>query len=95
MLSHAGRSPELFTLYFNQVLRPRRERVAAVLRAGVESGELRADLDVALAVTVVTAPMLYLNMVQAANGRPGPETSVALVDLILAGFSAAPRASGS
>ncbi len=88
MLSHASRSPELFTLYFDQVIRPRRERVAAALRAGIESGELRADLDVALAVSLVTAPMLYLNMVQAANGAPGPEVSAALVDMVLSGIAA-------
>ena len=90
MLSHASRSPELFKLYFDQVMRPRRERVAAVLRAGVESGELRRDLDITLAVTLITAPMLYLNMVQAANGAPGEQTSLALVDMALSGIGPRP-----
>ncbi len=88
MLSHASRSPDLFKLFYDQVIGPRRDRVAAALRAGVESGELRPDLDVALAVTLVTAPMVYLNMVQAASGAPGPELSQALVDLVLSGIAA-------
>ncbi len=88
MLSHASRSPDLFKLFYDQVIGPRRDRVAAALRAGVESGELRPDLDVPLAVTLVTAPMVYLNMVQAASGAPGPELSQALVDLVLSGIAA-------
>jgi AcrR family transcriptional regulator len=88
MLSHASRSPDLFKLFYDQVIGPRRDRVAAALRAGIDSGELRADLDIRLAVTLVTAPMVYLNMVQAANGPPGPEISAALVDMVLSGISA-------
>jgi AcrR family transcriptional regulator len=101
MLSHATRSPELFTLYFDQVMRPRRERVRRILAAGVEAGELRPDLDLDLVVTLVSAPMLYLNLVQSAIGAPGPGCSEALVDALLAGLAARPtpkgraRASGS
>jgi AcrR family transcriptional regulator len=88
MLSHATRSPELFRLYFDQVIRPRRERVRRTLEEAVASGELRADIDLDLAVTMVTAPILYLNLVQSANGAPGPEASSALVDAVLDGLRA-------
>ncbi len=90
MLSHATRSPELFRVYFDQVMRPRRERVRRVLAAGVEAGELRPDLDLELAVTLVSAPMLYLNLVQSATGAPGPGSSEAIVDALLAGIGAPP-----
>jgi AcrR family transcriptional regulator len=86
MMSHASRSPELFRLYYDQVMRPRRARVAAVLVAGVASGELRPDLDIELAVTLVTAPMLYLNLVQAGCGRAEAGTSRALVQALLDGI---------
>jgi len=87
MLSHASRSPELFRIYFDQVIRPRRARVRLALEQAVDRGELRDDVDLDLAVTMVTAPMLYLNLVQSANGAPGPGSSEALVDAVLTGLA--------
>lgn len=95
MLSHASRSPELFAIYFDQVIRPRRARVRRALEDAVATGELRDDIDLDLAVTMVSAPMLYLNLVQSANGAPGPGTSEALVDGVLIGLRPRPPASGS
>jgi AcrR family transcriptional regulator len=85
LLSHGGSHPELFQLFYEKVLDPRRERFRGVLRDGVASGELRPDLDVELAVTALAAPMIYLNMMQAAMGKPGAGTSEALVGLVLDG----------
>jgi AcrR family transcriptional regulator len=95
MLSHASRSPELFRIYFDQVIRPRRARVRQILEDAVLRGELRDDIDLDLAVTMVSAPMLYLNLVQSANGAPGPESTHALVDAVLNGLRPRTPASGS
>jgi len=95
MLSHASRSPELFKIYFDQVIRPRRARVRRVLEEAVDRGELRDDIDLDLAVTMVSAPMIYLNLVQSANGAPGPEMTQALVDGVLNGLRPRTPASGS
>jgi hypothetical protein len=40
-------------------------------------------------VTLLAAPMLYLNMMQSAAGAPEPRTSESLVDCVLQGL--APR----
>jgi AcrR family transcriptional regulator len=85
MLSHASSQPELFKLYYDQVMRPRRQRIRGVVEAGVRSGELRDDLDVDLVVTLFTAPMLYMNLMQAGLGPPGPGSSEAVVDAVLGG----------
>ena len=100
MLSYSTQHPELFRMFFRKVMEPRRERYRTVLRAGVESGELRADLDVELTATLIAAPMMYLNMMQVGLGAPGPGSSEAIVDSVLGGIraSGAPvpaRASGS
>jgi AcrR family transcriptional regulator len=95
MLSHASRSPELFRIYFDQVIRPRRARVRGVLEDAVLTGELRDDIDLDLAVTMISAPMLYLNLVQSANGAPGPGSTEALVDAVLNGLRPRTPASGS
>ena len=86
MLSHSATQPELFKLYFDQVMRPRRDRVRRVIEAGIASGELRT-IDIELAVTLFTAPMLYLNLMQAGLGRPPEGTSAAIVDAVLSGLA--------
>jgi AcrR family transcriptional regulator len=92
MLSYARTNPELFRMYYRTVLDPRRERVRAVIRRGIADGELRPDVDVELAVTLFTAPMIYLNMVQPGCGPPAPGSSVAIVDAVFEGLGTRSRA---
>ena len=86
MLSHATTQPELFRLYYDQVLRPRRARIRQLVDDAQASGEIRGDVDPDLVVTMVTAPMLYLNLMQAGCGAPGPGTSEVIVDALLEGL---------
>jgi AcrR family transcriptional regulator len=88
MLSYATQHPELFKQYFTSVIQPRRERYRVVLAEGIAAGELRADLDIELAATLVAAPMLYLQLMQVGLGTPAPGTSQALVDMVLDGIRA-------
>ncbi len=85
LISHGDRHPELFKLFYEKVLDPRRERYRVVLRAAVASGELRPDLDVNLTATALAAPMIYLHMMATAMGPTQPGTSEAIVDLVLDG----------
>ena len=79
-------SPELMARYRERVLAPRRERVAAVLRRGVEEGVLRPDLDVDLAIDLVIGPMAYRNML--VSGEPPPDgLADRIVDAVLAGLA--------
>ena len=56
-------------------------RAAAILRAGVDRGTVRADLDVARAVEAVLSPFLYTRMVRFETITPAMEDRV-LADLI-------------
>lgn len=94
VISLAATQPELMRLFYVKVLDPRRERFRTVIRGGMASGELRNDLDVELVTTLLAAPMVYLNLLQAGMGRPSPSSSAALVDLVLGGIAATDRASG-
>ncbi|MER7417498.1 TetR/AcrR family transcriptional regulator [Micromonospora peucetia] len=57
LVPEVNRSPEQYQLYQN-IIEPRREMMRDVLRRGVRSGELRADLDVEVAMAMLTGPML-------------------------------------
>ncbi|NES30403.1 TetR family transcriptional regulator [Micromonospora terminaliae] len=57
LVPEVNRSPDHFQLYQN-IIEPRRKLMREVLRRGVDSGELRADLDIELAMTLLSGPML-------------------------------------
>jgi hypothetical protein len=56
-----------------------------VLRRGIESGELRKDLDVDLTVLMLTAPGLAQNLLNLVPNAPAENFAEALVDAILRG----------
>ena len=67
-------------------------RAAAILRAGVDRGAVRADVDVARAVEAVLSPFLYTRMVRFEIITPAMEARV-LADLMERFGSAAATAS--
>jgi len=82
-------NPTVSQRYHDQVIEPRRELFRVVLRRGVASGQLRADLDVESAMLMLTGTML------AATRHHGSRLAstdhgfcVRLVDYLLGGVSA-------
>ncbi len=70
-------------------LTSRREALRAVLDRGVERGDLRADLDVELALDVLAGPLFYRLFI---TGGPLDEQLVdGIADLILRGFAPLPK----
>lgn len=87
--AHARSNPPLFGCFYDRVIEPRRERFREVLRRGVDRGELRADLDMELAVTLLIAPTLYQLQLSAGGRDPAPGSGAAeLVDAVLDGLAA-------
>jgi AcrR family transcriptional regulator len=58
VMAESMRHPELVRRYQQTVIEPRRDILRMILRHAVDSGELRADLDIELALRMVVAPML-------------------------------------
>lgn len=59
MVGASVANPDLARHYREQIMTPRRARVAELLRAAMARGELRPDLDVELAIDQVVGPLLY------------------------------------
>jgi len=89
VLAEAKTNREFFARYREQVILPRRAQLAAVLRRGMATGEVRPDLDVELGVDLVVGPLLYALLVHAAEGEQASDLPARLVDNVLAGL--APR----
>lgn len=87
LLHGAGeRFPRLVTRYKERVIEPRRELVRAVLRHGIEAGELRPDTDVEVAMLLLTGAVM-------ARGKHDPTPAAEgfvdrAVDELLRGISA-------
>jgi AcrR family transcriptional regulator len=79
-------SPERYRLY-QGLVEPRREAMREVLRHGVRTGELRADLDLEVAVAVLTAPVLIQKMLRWHPGLDDATLPERVVDLVLAGLA--------
>ncbi len=87
VLAHAKNNPRMFCSFYDQVIEPRREAFRRVVRRGVEGGELRADVDVEMLVTLIVSSSVYTLQVRASGRDPVPGAGPAdLVDAVLTGF---------
>jgi len=80
--------PKLMARYYETVVQPRREVIKAALGRGIDRGELRADLDVDVAMLTLTGTVM-------ARGKhdptpPGPGFAARVVDELLAGMTPRP-----
>lgn len=82
LIGDAVDHPELMHRYRAQVLEPRRQRMQAVLRDGVEQGLVRAGVDLDHAVDLLVGPMAYRNLIRN-DPAPGPELAAQIVDDVL------------
>lgn len=57
VIGSSEKYPDLWLRYRQDVLEPRREAVRAVLRRGIETGELRPDLDVEVALSMIVGAL--------------------------------------
>jgi AcrR family transcriptional regulator len=83
----AEKHPELYARYKRDIMEPRRDVVRRVLRRGVETGELRAGLDVEVAMSMLLGSLLPRRPQETAS----TEYAEAVVDTLLQGIAAGAR----
>ncbi|GAA2086876.1 TetR/AcrR family transcriptional regulator [Streptomyces albiaxialis] len=84
MTGHIKSHPRLWEQYHDTVVKARREMLQAVLRRGVESGELRDDLDLSVLADLITGPLLVRIVLRPWEDVP-EELPRELVDGVLEG----------
>ena len=84
LLGEGDKYPRLMARYKETIVQPRREAMRAVIRHGVETGELRPDTDVEIAMLTLTGAI----MAQEKDGTLDGDFAVRLVDGLLLGLSA-------
>lgn len=73
---------------YQAVIEPRRDVMRQVIRRGVETGELRADLDVELTLLMISGPSMMQNMLRWNPAIKEEGFAEALVDSVLRGAAA-------
>ena len=84
LLPELVRSEEMSRVY-QGVVEPRREVMRSVLRRGVATGELRADLDVEMTLLMLAGPAIVQNMLRWNPNVPDEHFAENLVDMVLRG----------
>ena len=87
LLPELAKSPEMRRIH-QSVVEPRREVTRGVLRRGIETGELRADLDVELTLLMLSGPIFAQNVMQWSPLAADESFAEALVDAVLRGAAA-------
>jgi len=85
LLAEAAGDREMHAIFYENLVAPRRAVMGEVLRRGVERGELRADLDVELAIDILTGPWVYRLLIS--GGEVYRSDPTILLDLILGGLA--------
>ncbi|MDI6097309.1 TetR/AcrR family transcriptional regulator [Actinoplanes sp. NEAU-A12] len=84
LLPELLKDTELGRMY-EAFVEPRREMTRQVLRRGVETGELRADLDVEMTQLMLSAPGMMQSMLRLNLGVPEEKFAETVVDAVLRG----------
>ena len=88
VLGSAERHPALIDRFTREIVEPRLEAMRALLRRGVRTGELRADLDIDVTIWLILGAVAQRSRAVGAGPIPG-DFAERVVDTILAGI--APR----
>jgi AcrR family transcriptional regulator len=90
LIPEVHRNPVQHRLY-QEIIEPRREVMREVLRRGVRSGELRADVDIELTMALLSGPILVQKVLRWNPALDDTSLPERVVDTVLASITA-PRA---
>jgi AcrR family transcriptional regulator len=93
LYTEIARYPQVLERYMRVAVAGRRERLRAVLRRGVATGEVRADVDLDLAMSLLTGPILVGSLLTANAELLAPGMAAKIVDTVFAGIAAPQRPS--
>ena len=67
LLGEAVNDPELHAIFFENLVKPRREALGGLLRRAIERGEIRADVDLDLLIDLFAGPAVYRLLITAGD----------------------------
>lgn len=89
-MSDSERHPRLAQRFREIAIEPRRAALRDVLRRGMKTGELRPDLDVEMAMAILSGAMMWYTRWNRSGPEPPEDVAERIVDEVLLGFRAHP-----
>ncbi|MGC5011210.1 TetR/AcrR family transcriptional regulator [Streptosporangium sp. DT93] len=83
-MNEAERHPRLVGRIQQEAIEPRKAVVTALLRRGIATGELRADLDLAIAMATLVGTVMWY--IRTTGDHSSPDLAERVVDQLLAGL---------
>ncbi len=87
LLGEAAGDPEMHAVFRAALIDPRRAAGLELLRRGVERGEIRADVDLEIALDLLVGPMLYRFLAMGGNVGDVVAHGEAVLDAALRGLA--------
>jgi AcrR family transcriptional regulator len=87
IMPEVNRSPEQYRIW-QEIIAPRREKLRQVLRRGIDTGDLRADLDIELTLVLLTGPVVMQRTMRWHPDLDDATLPARVVDTVLAGIAA-------
>ncbi|WP_214416346.1 TetR/AcrR family transcriptional regulator [Sphaerisporangium fuscum] len=85
-LGESDRFPHLAERFREIAVKPRREALRRIIQRGVDSGELRPDVDVEVAMATLSGTMLFLTKWRDLDDALSPDIAVRITDQMLTGL---------
>jgi AcrR family transcriptional regulator len=86
LLVEASGDPELHAIFNATLVEPRRRVLRIVLERARERGELRADVDVELAIDMIAGPVIYRFLVSGGDVAPTAAAAPRMLQALLEGL---------
>ena len=90
LMADAADDPELLEALHAALVRPRRAAIGAVLRRGIDRGELRPDIDVDLVSDMLIGPLIARVLLSGGDPRALEGLPMRVYDALAAGIAAPP-----
>jgi AcrR family transcriptional regulator len=90
LMADAADDPELLEALHTALVRPRRAAIAAIVRRGVERGELRPDLDVDLVSEMLIGPLIARVLLSGGDARALEGVPMRVWDALARGIATGP-----
>lgn len=79
--------PHVYQAFYDQVIAPRFQHLAQMIRRAQERGEIRRDIDAGEIIGLLAGPFWYHLLLDVHGIPPAPETAERLVDAVLHGIA--------
>jgi AcrR family transcriptional regulator len=90
LLAEASRDPELHAIFYAQLVEPRRRVARIALERARDRGEVRADVDIELAIDMLAGPVIYRFLITGGDLAPAAASAPRLLETLLEGLSPRP-----